>query len=185
MAQGHRYVALLRGIAPSGKNMSNAHLRGAVEGLGYADVASVQASGNILFTTDETDVAALERAIDGALAGGLGLKSTAIVRSAGSMGSLAATDPFPGLTHGKGTYLTATFVKDAASVANPPPEPPQLHLTDVVGFDRAHGVLLTVTDNSEPGRTGGFMAWLERAYGKATTTRSWPTVQRLAARLSD
>ena len=153
MAQGHRYVALLRGIAPSGKNMSNAHLRGAVEGLGYTDVASVQASGNILFTTDETDVAALERAIDGALAGGLGLKSTAIVRSAGSMGSLAATDPFPGLTHGKGTYLTATFVKDAASVANPPPEPPQLHLTDVVGFDRAHGVLLTVTDNSEPGRT--------------------------------
>ena len=137
MAQGHRYVALLRGIAPSGKNMSNAHLRGA------------------------------------------------IVRSAGSMGSLAATDPFPGLTHGKGTYLTATFVKDAASVANPPPEPPQLHLTDVVGLDRAHGVLLTVTDNSEPGRTGGFMAWLERAYGKATTTRSWPTVQRLAARLSD
>ena len=120
MAQGHRYVALLRGIAPSGKNMSNAHLRGAVEGLGYTDVASVQASGNILFTTDETDVAA-----------------------------------------------------------------PQLHLTDVVGFDRAHGVLLTVTDNSEPGRTGGFMAWLERAYGKATTTRSWPTVQRLAARLSD
>ena len=34
-----RYVALLRGITPSGKNMTNAHLRGLFEQLGFAEVA--------------------------------------------------------------------------------------------------------------------------------------------------
>ena len=40
-----RYVALLRGIAPSGPNMTNDKLRGVFEGLGYERVSSVLASG--------------------------------------------------------------------------------------------------------------------------------------------
>lgn len=180
-----RYVALLRGITPSGKNMTNAHLRGLFEQLGFAEVASVQASGNILFTAAEDDAAVLEDAIDAGLATTLGLKSTAILRTAEQMASLAATDPFGDLVHAKGTYLTATFVKDVDAVPEPPPAPPEPLATNVVGFDRTHGVLLAVTDNTEPGRTNGFMTWMEKAYGRAITTRSWPTVQRLAARLAD
>ena len=45
----HRYAALLRGIAPSGPNMTNDKLRGVFEELGYEHVASVLASGNIVF----------------------------------------------------------------------------------------------------------------------------------------
>ena len=115
-----RYVALLRGITPSGKNMTNAHLRGLFEQLGFAEVASVQASGNILFTAAEDDAAVLEDAIDAGLATTLGLKSTAILRTAEQMASLAATDPFGDLVHAKGTYLTATFVKDVDAVRAAP-----------------------------------------------------------------
>ena len=180
-----RYVALLRGIYPAGRNMGNEHLRGVFTGLGFGEVASVQASGNILFNTDgAAGVPALEDAIDAALARDLGLKSTAIVREAAEMKSLAATDPFPGLVHGRGTYLTATFVKRGTALREPLPVPPDAFATHVVGFDRANGVLLSVTDNREPGRTTGYMAWMEKAYGRAITTRSWPTVQRLSARLA-
>lgn len=47
--------ALLRGIAPSGTNMTNDKLRAVFEVLGLDDVASVLASGNIAFLSDVTD----------------------------------------------------------------------------------------------------------------------------------
>ena len=63
----HRYAALLRGIAPSRPNITNNKLRGVFEGLGYEHVASVLASGNIVFDSELSDVSALEHRIEGAL----------------------------------------------------------------------------------------------------------------------
>ena len=107
----HRYAALLRGIAPSGKNMTNDKARGVFEGLRARGVASVLASGNIVFGSAETDAAALERRIEAALTSELGLSSRTIIR-APRCARCSTGDPFPGLSHGRGTYLTATFLKD-------------------------------------------------------------------------
>ena len=41
-------------------------------------------------------------------------------------------------------------------------------------------VFLAVIDNSDPGRTPDFMAWLEKTYGKDITTRTWDTVAKVA-----
>src|SRR5690242_12977005 len=49
------FAALLRGIAPSGTNMTNDKLRGVFEGLGLQDVASVVSSGNIVFRSSHVD----------------------------------------------------------------------------------------------------------------------------------
>ena len=50
MPAGVQYVALLRGINVGGKNLIKmADLREAVEALGFADVATYIASGNVLF----------------------------------------------------------------------------------------------------------------------------------------
>ena len=45
--------------------------------------------------------------------------------------------------------------------------------------------MLAVTDNSDPGSTPDFMSWLEKRDGRDVTTRTWLTVQRIAARLAD
>jgi uncharacterized protein (DUF1697 family) len=47
-----RYAALLRGVNVGGVNMKMADLADVVRGLGYADVKTVLASGNVLFETD-------------------------------------------------------------------------------------------------------------------------------------
>jgi uncharacterized protein (DUF1697 family) len=48
-----RYVALLRGINVGGKTLIKmADLRACVEGLGFDDVSTYIASGNVLFATD-------------------------------------------------------------------------------------------------------------------------------------
>lgn len=51
-----KYVALLRGIGPSNPNMHGAKLRGVLEGLGFRDVQSVISSGNVIFSSDLTEL---------------------------------------------------------------------------------------------------------------------------------
>lgn len=177
----HQYAALLRGIAPSGKNQSNEQLRGVFERLGFAKVASVLASGNIVFDSAETDVRELETSIEQALIANLDLNRNAIVRSLPELRALLASDPFEGLTHQRGTYLTVTFFKDAPTVDLLTEHPDGL--TKVVGYDPAARVVLSIIDNSDPGKTPDFMQWLEKAYGKSITTRTWLTVERIVKKL--
>ena len=96
------YAALLRGIAPSGKNMSNAHLRGVFEGLGFERVSSVLASGNILFRAPAQDVPGLEASIEEALRSRLGIGGGTIIRTLGEMQGLLDRDPFAGSPPGRG-----------------------------------------------------------------------------------
>lgn len=178
----HRYAALLRGIAPSGPNMTNDKLRGVFERLGFADVASVLASGNIVFGAAEPDARALEARIEDALAADLRLASRTIVRTHGELRALVDGDPFAGLTHSRSSYLTATFVKDTAGGPGPVGDRADPRFPGV-RYDAAARAVLAVTDATRPGGTPDFMAWLERTYGKAITTRSWLTVQRIVRRL--
>lgn len=174
------YAALLRGIAPSNPQMTNDKLRAVFTGLGFTDVASVVASGNIVFRCADTDVPALEDRIQDALNTELGIPGGTIVRSREDLQALLDSDPFPGLTHGRGTYLIATFFKAPQAPAEIPAfDDP---LARVVGVDRAARAVLAVVDNSA-GKTPDFMAWLEKQYGKDITTRTWLTVQRVVKKM--
>ncbi|MFG1795690.1 DUF1697 domain-containing protein [Nocardia sp. NPDC049149] len=177
----NRYAALLRGIAPSNPNMSNEKLRGVFEMLGFEKVASVLASGNIVFHSTDTDVSDLEDRIQQALNAELGIAGGTIIRSYEELRALLDTDPFPGLTHGRGTYLVATFLKNRKKAAELPDQPDPL--TRVVGFDKACSTFLAVVDNSEPGKTPDFMTWLDKTHGKDITTRTWLTVQRIVKKM--
>ena len=176
-----RYAALLRGIAPSNPNVTNDKLRGVFEGLGLEGVRSVLASGNIVFRSTQSDIPALEDAIQRALATELGIPGGTIVRGLPVLRALLDRAPFGDLRHGRGTYLTVTFLKRPTATA-PLPEQPD-PLTRVVGYDEEAGAFLAVIDNSDPGTTPDFMGWLDRTYGKDITTRTWLTVQRIVTRL--
>lgn len=176
------HVALLRGIAPSGRNMTNDKLRGVFPRLGFAEVASVLASGNIVFHSEFTDLPALEQRIEDALAADLGVSSRTIVRRQLELVALVEGEPFEGLAHSRDTYLTATFLKDPATAPDvlPARPDPGMHL---VRYDTGARAVLAVTDNSDAARARGYMAWLAGTFGKDITTRSWPTVQRIVRKL--
>lgn len=173
-------MALLRGIAPSGKNMSNTQLRGVFEGLGFDRVTSVLASGNIVFGAPRQDVTGLEASIEDALRTQLGIGGGTIIRSLDELEGLLDRTPFAGLTHGRGTYLTATFLK--VPLTGEAPEQPH-PLTRVLGYDVDARAVLAVTDNRVTGTTGHWMAWLEKTHGTGITTRTWLTVQRIVTKL--
>ncbi len=55
------YVALLRGVNVGGVNMKMADLAEVVRGLGYEDVKTVLASGNVLFTSPDAAAASKDK----------------------------------------------------------------------------------------------------------------------------
>lgn len=91
---GMRYVALLRGINVGGKSVVRmADLKKCVEELGYDDVSTFIASGNVLFETVERNSAKLESAIERALERRFRLPITVVVRSRTEVGRIVKAIP--------------------------------------------------------------------------------------------
>ena len=89
-----RYVAFLRAINVGGHVVRMEQLRRVFEALGFADVETFIASGNVLFSTSETDEPALERRIEASLEEALGYPVATFVRTAAALKAVAAFQPF-------------------------------------------------------------------------------------------
>lgn len=166
-----RYVALLRGIAPTNPQMRNQNLRMVFESLGFGNVKTLISSENVLFTSDGTDVPALEKQIEDALQAKLGFFSSTIIRSAKQIEILAKKDYFKGLVHSNTSYLTVTFLKHS------PTKQEVLSGSGykIIAVDGRE--IFSIVDLS--GKTPSLMSRLERQFGTEMTTRTWLTVQRI------
>ena len=177
-----QFVALLRGIGPGNPNMRNEKLRGVCESLGFESVSTVISSGNVVFDSDSSDVAGLERILEHAWRDKLGFESTTILRSRGELEALVESNPFEGREHTKETYLLSTFAKTRLDYTfDFPHQPGGKDYTLVGGTERE---LFSVTDTVHGTRLD-IMAWLEGEFGKEISSRTWLTVQRILKRMRD
>ena len=152
------YVALLRGIMPMNPNMKSEKLKGVFESLGFKNVRTVIASGNVVFETDSKNALALETKIEKALPKQLGFYSTTIVRSQDDLKRLVKKDPFTGIKDEKPNYLIVTFFKNKREE------------------------VCTVI-NIWTGKTPEFMRDIEKNHGKEITTRTLKTVHRILKKM--
>ena len=88
-----RYVALLRGVNVGGVNMKMVDLAEVVRGLGYGDVTTVLASGNVLFTTTDAAATAKER-LEAALRERFGYEAWVHVLTQADIATITAAYPF-------------------------------------------------------------------------------------------
>lgn len=176
-----RYVALLRGIGPGNPKMSNENLRGVCENLGFDNVQTVISSGNIVFEADDSAAVQLEAVLEKAWPRELGFESTTIIRSREELEQLVASDPFQGRKHTKETYLLTTFAKGTLEYDfSFPHQPEGKDYWIVSGSDRE---LFSVTDTVH-GTSLDVMSWLETAFGKEISSRTWLTVARILKRMA-
>jgi uncharacterized protein (DUF1697 family) len=90
------HIALLRGINLGGhKKVAMADLRQLVSSLGHADVATYIQSGNVVFTSAQSDSAALAAALEEAIAARLGVQSRVVVLSRDDLAQVARDNPYP------------------------------------------------------------------------------------------
>lgn len=88
------YVALLRGVNVGGVTIKMADLADLVRGLGYANVKTVLASGNVLFTSTDAASAA-KSTLEAALRERFGYEAWVHVLTVDAVAKLVAAYPFP------------------------------------------------------------------------------------------
>jgi uncharacterized protein (DUF1697 family) len=90
------HIALLRGINLGGhKRVAMPELRAVVTALGHRDVATYIQSGNVVFSTDETDGAALAAALERAIAVELHVQAGVIVLNRDELAQVMRDNPYP------------------------------------------------------------------------------------------
>ena len=91
------HVALLRGINVGGQNkVPMAELREVVASLGHTGVSTYIQSGNVLFSTGDTDTAALAPALEAAIAARFGIASAVVVVSRDELARILDDNPYAG-----------------------------------------------------------------------------------------
>jgi uncharacterized protein (DUF1697 family) len=89
-----RYIALLRGINVGGKTlMKMADLKACFEGLGFDEVATYIASGNVLFESGKTGPAKLEAKIERAIQKRFDLPAKVVVLDRSAYGRIVKAIP--------------------------------------------------------------------------------------------
>jgi uncharacterized protein (DUF1697 family) len=109
-----RYIAFLRGINVGGHRVTMADLRLHFEELGFANVATFIASGNVIFETESNDEAQLRSQIEGQLKARLGYEVATFLRTPEELRAIVAYSPFsdPALDAGSAT-LSIMFMAES------------------------------------------------------------------------
>ena len=88
------YAAFLRGMNVGGHRLTNAELCGHFTAMGFREVASFRASGNVVFAGEERSADVVSAQIEQGLEAALGYAVPTFVRSAGEVREIAAMQPF-------------------------------------------------------------------------------------------
>ena len=89
-----KYVALLRAINVGGHTVKMVHLRSLFAAIGFSNVETFIASGNVIFDSPSKDGPALERKIEKHLQATLGYEVKTFVRAISELAAVADYKPF-------------------------------------------------------------------------------------------
>ncbi|TFB53781.1 DUF1697 domain-containing protein [Cryobacterium sp. Hz7] len=172
------WVALLRGINVNGITITMADLRAVFRGLGYTDVRTVLASGNVLFTAGETDAAALKATIERALSDNFGYQAWIVLLGVDALDRVARAFPFDAERDGWHPYVVFGSARTALeelleAAGEPDPETEQVRPGTGVLYWQ---VRRSIGINSPFSKLSG-----KARYRSTTTTRNLRTLNKLIA----
>ena len=173
-----RVVAFLRAINVGGRTVRMDALKALFERMGFADVETFIASGNVVFRTGSKSLASAERRIERHLQDALGYRVDAFLRTDAEVAA-AAQPPFTSAVSAAAVAINVGFVRDPLDAAAE---------KTVRGFEtgidrfRVRGrevYWLCRKKQSESTFSG---ARFERALGVQVTFRGLSTIERLTAK---
>lgn len=172
-----RYVALLRAINVGGHTVEMKRLQRLFEALGFADVATFIASGNVIFDAAKGTPQSLETRIAAQLEKSLGYEVATFLRTPAELGAIsehrAFAKPLPRAT----TYI--------GFMASKPGAPSVRQVSALAGGGNEFHVNsreLYWRSTLGMGRNPLSGAKLEKALGQPMTLRQLSTVEKLVAK---
>ena len=176
-----KYVAFLRAINVGGHTVKMDHLRSLFQAMGFSNVETFIASGNVIFDSKSKSTKALESKIERALEDNLGYKVATFIRSIPELAAVARYAPFPDCGE-DGNVLYIAFVGDL-----PGDESKQRLLSFSTKVDDFHiygreVYWLCRKKLGESAFPGG--AKFEKTLGMQATVRNSTTVRKIADKYS-
>ena len=163
-------AALLRGVNLGKRKLIMSELRALVEGAGYAKVATLLASGNLILDAKEK-VAKLEARLEALILEGLELKTDVFVRTGDELEAVIAANPFKAFAKTQSTFLVVNFMRAPATKA----ELEAMQKTSLTGEEIVQGegcLYIKFPNGQGPSKL---------KMPKLGTARNWNTVTKLAA----
>jgi uncharacterized protein (DUF1697 family) len=180
MMKFSKYIAFLRAINVGGHTVTMVQLRKSFEKLGFSNVETFIASGNVIFDTAARSAAKLERMIEAALREELGYEVATFIRTPAEVASVAAYRPFSDAEIAKSHDLYIGFL-----TAAPAAEAEQKLMSLASDNDAFHVAgrevyWLVRTKMSESRFTG---AMIEKTLRLPTTMRNVRTIRRIVEKV--
>ena len=178
-----RWIALLRAINVGGHTVKMERLRTLFVDLGFANIATFIASGNVIFEAAASDAQTLERRIEQHLQHSLGYAVATFLRTPAELAAVAQHQPFaPADLADETNALYVAFLPAPPTAAA---HAALLAYRSAVDDFHVHGrevYWLCRTKISDSAFSG---ARLEKAIGMPATMRNITTVRKLAAKYAD
>jgi len=173
------YIAFLRGINVGGHGlMKMADLKKAFEKLGFENVRTLLASGNVVFECEQTDKKALTEELESGLKKAFKKDINVILRSLDDLKKLQSSEPFKGIQVTPSIRLYVTFLSEKAGPRTM--TVPQTALQKEFRILHATSLeVFSVLDLSKGKGTPEAMSILEKEFGSNVTTRNWNTVLKV------
>jgi uncharacterized protein (DUF1697 family) len=154
-------------------------LRQHFEALGFANVATFIASGNVIFETTAKNTRSLEKRIEEQLHTTLGYEVATFIRTEAELAAIAQYQPFTTALLKTAQALNVAFLADALDAAS---QKKLLTLkTDIDDF-HAHGREVYWLCKKKQSESKFSNAVLEKTIGRSATIRGISTIQKIAAK---
>jgi len=155
------------------------HLRELFESLGFSNVETFIASGNVIFDSPAEDTRKLEQRIEDHLRESLGYEVATFVRSASELAEISRHQPFdPSDLDAEGAALYIAFLQTPPSAGT---EQKLMAFRSEVDDFRIHGREVYWLCRKKIGESSFSGALLEKTIAMPATMRNATTVKRLAA----
>lgn len=173
-----KYIALLRGINVGGnKKIKMEALRKQLATLGFENIKTVLASGNVVFDAKTKSTAKLVKQIEELIEKEYGFGVPTIIVPALEMEELKKSEPFKDIEVTKETRLYVSFLPEKPDTDLILPYKVEDSTYEILAiYGRVIASVLILQGNA---RTIDAMAVLDKEFGKNITTRNWNTVEKI------
>jgi len=172
-----KYITFLRAINVGGHNVKMDHLRQLFETIGFTNVETFIASGNIIFDAKAGNIEALENKIETCLHKLLGYEVAAFIRTDTEVGEIAKYKPFAQSQLDAATALNIGFL--AGTLDDAATKKLMSMQTDIDNF-HTHGREIYWLCKKKQSESKISNVVIEKTLGVKSTLRGANTVKKLA-----
>jgi uncharacterized protein (DUF1697 family) len=177
-----KYVAFLRAINVGGHTVRMDHLRRLFEAMGFSNVETFIASGNVIFDSAAKSTKTLEAKIEQDLRKNVGYNVATFIRSTSEVADIARYKPFSDSELNAESHLL--YVGFLVTTPTPEAKRKLSSLTTLVDDFHTNGREVYWLRRREIGESVFSGTLLEKTLGMQATLRNATTVRKLAAKYS-